>query len=426
MGTTTTTTTTTTTEKPTADPYFTHYDPREEHEAYKKAERRFEEHHRAKVSKVMKDWSDLEEKYQEMREKDPASAEDFKKQMTERFQKTVQALEEESSAEKRQLLAMHQQRVISRINQRKKEAMQCYTNSLNKSPPNTHRVQKCLQKLLRSMHKDRHHTIQHYKHLLETNMEQADRERDITVEHLADIDRLVNESLQMLSRFQDLNTKILPLMEDYLIALRSRDNTPASLLRMDKQHEEEMINNYTSDIKAKIQERERERIEEKKQRIASEKKTTSKSQSGEGKVPSEESTTVASAPAAVGTAVEPAKELKIEVHATAVHHEKLEPIVAHAQSHEISHNQAGFSVRQVELKRESSSVYVTLGFAGIALVAAMVVGVVVLKRRNGRHPHHQGFVEVDQTASPEERHVANMQMNGYENPTYKYFEATCT
>ena len=78
------------------------------------AERRFEERHRAKVSKVMKDWSDLEERYQEMRAEDPAQAEDFKKQMTERFQKTVQALEEESSAEKRQLLAMHQQRVISR------------------------------------------------------------------------------------------------------------------------------------------------------------------------------------------------------------------------------------------------------------------------------------------------------------------------
>ena len=64
----------------------------------------------------MKDWSDLEEKYQEMREKDPAAAEDFKKKMTERFQKTVQALEEESQAEKRQIQAMHQQRVISRYN----------------------------------------------------------------------------------------------------------------------------------------------------------------------------------------------------------------------------------------------------------------------------------------------------------------------
>merc|ERR1712168_809260 len=107
-------TATTTTVRPTADPYFTHYDPRDEHAAFMQAERRFEERHRAKVSKVMKDWSDLEERYQDMRAEDPTSAEDFKKQMTERFQKTVQALEEEISAEKTQLLAMHQQRVISR------------------------------------------------------------------------------------------------------------------------------------------------------------------------------------------------------------------------------------------------------------------------------------------------------------------------
>merc|ERR1712061_89136 len=265
--TTPTTTTTTTTARPTADPYFTHYDPRDEHASSMQAERRFEERHRAKVSKVMKDWSDLEEKYQDMREEDPKAAEDSKKQMTERFQKTVQALEEESQAEKRQLLAMHQQRVISRINQRKKDAMTCYTNALNKNPPNTHRVQKCLQKLLRSMHKDRHHTIQHYKHLLETNMEQADREKEITIEHLADIDRLVNESLQMLTRYPELNTKILPLMEDYLVALRSRDNTPAPLLNMDKEHEEQMINNFRSEMEAKIKEKEREQQEEKNEKI---------------------------------------------------------------------------------------------------------------------------------------------------------------
>ena len=39
---------------------------------------------------VMKDWSDLEERYQDMRAEDATSAEDFKKAMTERFQKTVQ------------------------------------------------------------------------------------------------------------------------------------------------------------------------------------------------------------------------------------------------------------------------------------------------------------------------------------------------
>ena len=74
----------------------------------------------------------------------------------------------------------------------------------------------------------------------------------MTIEHLADIDRLVNESLHMLSRYDELNAKILPLMEDYLIALRSRDKTPASLLRMDKQHEKELIDNYTTGIQQKI------------------------------------------------------------------------------------------------------------------------------------------------------------------------------
>ena len=80
----------------------------------------------------------------------------------------------------------------------------------------------------------------------------AEREREMTIEHLADIDRLVNESLHMLSRYDELNAKVLPLMEDYLIALRSRDKTPASLLRMDKQHEKELIDNYTTGIQQKI------------------------------------------------------------------------------------------------------------------------------------------------------------------------------
>lgn len=64
----------------------------------------------------------------------------------------------------------------------------------------------------------------------------------------------------------------------------------------------------------------------------------------------------------------------------------------------------------------------TLSFAGIALLTAVAVGIVFLRKRSSRWPASQGFVEVDQAATPEERHVANMQVNGYENPTYKYFE----
>lgn len=97
---------------------------------------RLEETHREKVTRVMKDWSDLEERYQDMRATDPKGADAFKQSMTQRFQQTVQALEEEGDAEKHQLAAMHQQRVLAHINQRKKEAMTCYTQALNDMPPN--------------------------------------------------------------------------------------------------------------------------------------------------------------------------------------------------------------------------------------------------------------------------------------------------
>jgi len=38
----------------------------------------------------------------------------------------------------------------------------------------------------------------------------------------------------------------------------------------------------------------------------------------------------------------------------------------------------------------------------------------------------EGFfpVQVETEGSPEEKMVSAMQMNGYENPTYKFFEAT--
>jgi len=47
-----------------------------------------------------------------------------------------------------------------------------------------------------------------------------------------------------------------------------------------------------------------------------------------------------------------------------------------------------------------------------------------VKKQYNLKSSFQGFIEVDTAASPEEKHVANMQINGYENPTYKYFEAS--
>lgn len=417
----------TTTRVPTPDPYFTHFEPKDEHHAFKEALQRLEEMHREKVTKVMKDWSDLEERYQDMRTKAPGVAEDFKQKMTLRFQQTVQSLEEEGNAEKHQLIAMHQQRVAARINQHKKDAMSCYIQALNDVSPNTHKVQKCLQKLLRALHKDRHHTIAHYKHLLSTNLDLATKERPMTLEHLVDIDHTINQSLTMLQRHPSLNAKIAELMADYMQALRSKDETPGSLMSLTREAEEAILDKYKAQVVAMQEDKERERFLEKQRKevhkaereeLRAEKARAKAAIEAEGRNSDSVATNIPPAIPAIDLAV-PAKP---EAHGLS-HHEMIQP--AYAMTHDLSIGEPSYRRHDVThgpMTSDNKGVYVTVVFAGVAVMAAVFIAMTVLKRRSARSPQNLGFIEVDQAATPEERHVANMQINGYENPTYKYFE----
>ena len=114
-------------------------------------------------------------------------------------------MEDEDVMEKRQLSAVHQQRVLASINEKKRDAMTCYTNALNENPPSAHRIEKCFNRLLRALQKDRHHTIVHFDVLLTHNPSQAQREKEATIQHMNDIERLKNQTLQMLDRYFQFN-----------------------------------------------------------------------------------------------------------------------------------------------------------------------------------------------------------------------------
>ncbi|XP_073830984.1 amyloid-beta-like protein isoform X5 [Musca autumnalis] len=479
-----------TTGQPTPDPYFTHFDPHYEHQSYKvsqkEAQQRLEESHREKVTRVMKDWSDLEEKYQDMRLADPKAAQSFKQRMTARFQTSVQALEEEGNAEKHQLAAMHQQRVLAHINQRKREAMTCYTQALTEQPPNAHHVEKCLQKLLRALHKDRAHALAHYRHLLNSGgaggLEAAASERPRTLERLIDIDRAVNQSMTMLKRYPELSNKISQLMNDYILALRSKDDIPGSSLGMSEEAEAAILDKYRIEIERKVAEKERLRLAEKQRKeqraaereklreeklrleakkvddmvkaeqdsqaaFTSEESKTSKDEamvdptkmahSDKDSAAEEyvEATLSTKTQTIVPTVDDDAIQRTVEEVAAAVAHQEAEPPNQHFMSHDLGHRESSFSLRReishsssAHANKEGRNVYFTLSFAGIALMAAIFVGIAVAKWRTARSPHAQGFIEVDQNAAahhpvvPEEKIVPSMQINGYENPTYKYFE----
>lgn len=114
----------------------------------------------------------------------------------------------------------------------------------------------------------------------------------------------------------------------------------------------------------------------------------------------------------------------VEDVAAAVAHQEAEPAVQHFMSHDLGHRESvyrlrslvpylpktyPFSLQSFSLRREFShspahankegrNVYFTLSFAGIALMAAIFVGIAVAKWRTARSPHAQGFIEVDQVS----------------------------
>lgn len=141
-----------------------------------------------------------------------------------------------------------------------------------KTIPQAHRVEKCLQKLLRALHKDRAHALAHYRHLLSSGgaggLEAAASERPRTLERLVDIDRAVNQSMTMLKRYPDLSAKLSQLMDDYIQALRSKDDTPGSMLGMTETAEAAILDKYRDEIERKVAEKERQRIAEKQRKEA--------------------------------------------------------------------------------------------------------------------------------------------------------------
>ncbi|CAG0913233.1 unnamed protein product [Notodromas monacha] len=425
---------------------------------------------------VMKDWGVMEEKYQDMKIADPEKAEMFRREMTAKFQKRVDDLEADGEAEKQQIVSMHQQRILRAINTRKREALTCYREALNQRLPSIHKVEKCLQKLLRALHKDRHHTLAHYRHLLNANFEEAERQREITLERLMEVDRTVNQSLDMLNKFPELQQRLRPLMDEFADALRTKQNFADSatdgatfapnskLLSRTVDAEKETMDKLRDRALMKkklIDDRKREEEEMRKQKMLNRMKKKQEIERTKQKqadfVSTSESSTLKTTlkpredfdEPQVGKetaaklmlkkfdpiAVDDDHSLKDtpvaanhfddeEDKAHLVQHVPEEIPVAHAQAHELSHSQSVFSIvaRETNSGSGSKAGYITVAFAGLALMTVLVVTIVVLRRRNVALPQNQGFVEVDQTASPEERHIANMQINGYENPTYKYFE----
>lgn len=447
--TTTTTTTTTTTQRP-IDHYLSHFDVAHEHDEFRRAELAVENSYRVKITNVMKEWSQLESRYEELKKRDPKAAEQFKKKMTHEFQKTVEALEEEGAAQRHQLASMHAERAMAVINRRKKSAMDCLTQTLDKVPVRTRQVEKCIVRLLKALEKDRAHTLRQFKNLLVLNTREALREKKIILDHLVTLNRAANQSIAMLDRspilVDKLKTKIITLWH------RLR-NIPIGEV-IDRDSEARIMDKYEEEVAQRKMEHERlklhqdqETTSDASQEISGASSTESpRTQATNNNIESLNSDTNSRGqPMTSVPAQEPSHPSTIAPHHIVTNEAKSDTSRSQARhnEHDVdneihyqidsakfshlkadpSHQELSYSIRHEPIEGPLRISHSTFLISACTLIIALsLFGMKYYNKHSARAYKRQGFAEVGRSC-PEEKAVTNLQFNGYENPTYKFFEA---
>ncbi|XP_035984324.1 amyloid beta (A4) precursor protein a isoform X2 [Fundulus heteroclitus] len=395
-----TTTTTTTTESveevvrvPTATPsspdavdhYLETPADENEHAHFQKAKESLEAKHRERMSQVMREWEEAEREAKNLPRAD-------KKAVIQRFQEKVEALEQEAASERQQLVETHMARVEALLNDRRRLALESYLTALQQDPPRPRHVFSLLKKYVRAEQKDRQHTLKHFEHVRMVDPKKAAQIRPQVLTHLRVIEERMNQSLGLLYKVPGVADDIQDQVE-----LLQREQAEMAQQLANLQTDSRV--SYGNDALMPDQE------------------------FGDGQtdlLPQEDTLGLGG----VGF-VHPesfnqqnADNQETGMKMDAIPEMRMETEDRQSTEYEVHHQKLVFFAEDVS---SNKGAIIGLMVGGVVIATVIVITLVMLRKKQYTSIHH-GVIEVDAAVTPEERHLSKMQQNGYENPTYKFFE----
>ncbi|XP_056226278.1 amyloid beta (A4) precursor protein a isoform X2 [Seriola aureovittata] len=413
-----TTTTTTTTESveevvrvPTATPsspdavdhYLETPNDENEHAHFQKAKESLEAKHRERMSQVMREWEEAEREAKNLPRAD-------KKAVIQRFQEKVEALEQEAASERQQLVETHMARVEALLNDRRRLALESYLTALQQDPPRPRHVFSLLKKYVRAEQKDRQHTLKHFEHVRMVDPKKAAQIRPQVLTHLRVIEERMNQSLGLLYKVPGVADDIQDQVE---------------LLQREQAEMAQQLANLQTDVRvsygndALMPDQE---LGDGQTDLLPQEDTLGLA--GVGFIhpeifnqPNTENQVepVDSRPNLDrGIPTRPVTGMKME----AIPELRMETEDRQSTEYEVHHQKLVFFAEDVG---SNKGAIIGLMVGGVVIATVIVITLVMLRKKQYTSIHH-GVIEVDAAVTPEERHLSKMQQNGYENPTYKFFE----
>ncbi|XP_036706712.1 amyloid-beta precursor protein isoform X4 [Balaenoptera musculus] len=380
-----------------------------EHAHFQKAKERLEAKHRERMSQVMREWEEAERQAKNLPKAD-------KKAVIQHFQEKVESLEQEAANERQQLVETHMARVEAMLNDRRRLALENYITALQAVPPRPRHVFNMLKKYVRAEQKDRQHTLKHFEHVRMVDPKKAAQIRSQVMTHLRVIYERMNQSLsllynvpavaeeiqdevdELLQKEQNYSDDVLANMiseprisygNDALMPSLTETKTTVELLPVNGEFSLDDLQPWHPFGVDSVPANTENEVEPVDARPAADRGLTTRPGSGLTNIKTEEISEV-----------------------------KMDAEFRHDSGYEVRHQKLVFFAEDVG---SNKGAIIGLMVGGVVIATVIVITLVMLKKKQYTSIHH-GVVEVDAAVTPEERHLSKMQQNGYENPTYKFFE----
>ncbi|XP_037688937.1 amyloid-beta precursor protein isoform X5 [Choloepus didactylus] len=381
-----------------------------EHAHFQKAKERLEAKHRERMSQVMREWEEAERQAKNLPKAD-------KKAVIQHFQEKVESLEQEAANERQQLVETHMARVEAMLNDRRRLALENYITALQAVPPRPRHVFNMLKKYVRAEQKDRQHTLKHFEHVRMVDPKKAAQIRSQVMTHLRVIYERMNQSLSLLYNVPAVAEEIQDEVDE--------------LLQKEQNYSDDVLANMISEPRISYG-------NDALMPSLTETKTTVELLPANGEFslddlqPWHPFVGVDSVPANTENEVEPVDARPAadrglttrpgsgltNIKTEEISEVKMDAEFRHDSGYEVHHQKLVFFAEDVG---SNKGAIIGLMVGGVVIATVIVITLVMLKKKQYTSIHH-GVVEVDAAVTPEERHLSKMQQNGYENPTYKFFE----
>ncbi|XP_046902523.1 amyloid-beta A4 protein-like isoform X2 [Hypomesus transpacificus] len=368
-----------------------------EHADFQKAKESLEAKHRDRMAQVMREWEEAEREAKSLPRAD-------KKAVIQHFQEKVEALEQEAAGERQQLVETHMARVEALLNSRRRLALESYLSSLQTSPPRPRQVLSLLRKYVRAEQKDRQHTLKHYEHVRMVDPKKASQIRLQVLTHLHVIDERMNQSVGLIENVPSVADEIQDQVSVLMQKVQSELSQQVSSLQSDGRTDSRV--SYGNDALMPDQ------------AYSSAPLDPSLGVDRLGFIHPESFNQPNTENHVEPVDARPAPDRGLPTRPEGFPEVRMDTEERQSTSYEVHHQKLVFFA---EDGGNNKGAIIGLMVGGVVIATVIVITLVMLRKKQYTSIHH-GVIEVDAAVTPEERHLTKMQQNGYENPTYKFFE----